>query len=161
MDLPVCNYIEYVPLYDSKYTIEDIMKGFLHLKGFIKEFKVQMNKNLIMENHNHKMIKIYSLNLLNSNPNYKKGICANYYEKEKKHYHSYSCSQYVDNEFYVRRVTFKSNDNIYINFDTEYKDDNTYNRIFVNYNHDKNQDFEYIENKIGSVLYAFSKYLAH
>lgn len=154
MDLS--NYVEYILVGDD-FNIKTIMPRFLKFKSSIKEFQVQKKDNIVMENYNHEVIKVYSLKFLSSIDNYSKNIIVNSYQKDKLHYHAYSCSMQVDDEYHVRRVTFRITNNLYVNFDTQYYQNGHHvNQIFINYNHDKNQDTEYIKSRINQIIQLLS-----
>ncbi len=145
------NYIEYVLENVDESEINTIMARFFHFKSSIKEFKVQKKNNIVMENYNHEVIKVYSLKLVDNfvKTDFGKNMNAYFYQKDKLHYHAYSCSMQVDDEYNVRRVTFRITNNIFVNFDTEYhKNTCSKTKIFINYNHDKNQDIDFVNAKI-------------
>ena len=153
MELPeTANYVEFVLKNADLYTIKNNMKKFLKFKGCVKQFKVQKNKKMVMENYEHKIIKVYNLNFLKEESF--ENIKVIYFEKEKQHYHAFSCSKVLDCEYFVRRVTFRVNNNIYVNFDTEYYDQGkeVKNKIFINYNHEKQQDIDFIKCKIDQTI---------
>jgi hypothetical protein len=154
------NYIEYVLENIQDSEINTIMSRFFHLKSSIKEFKVQKKNNVVMENYNHEIIKVYSIKLIDNSikTEFDKNIHVYFYQKDKLHYHAYSCSMQVDDEYNVRRVTFRITNNIFLNFDTEYhKNTHCKTKIFINYNHDKNQDMDFVNAKISQISQSLAR----
>lgn len=153
MYIPInTNYIEYELLNVDLNLIKKNICNFSKYKNNVKQFKIHKNMGVIMENHDHKLIKVYSLNELNVL--FQNNFKITYFEKEKKHYHAFSCSTTLDSKYFVSRVTFKVSNNIYVNFDTEYHNhcENVKHRIFINYNHEKQQDIEFVQHKINQTI---------
>lgn len=129
--------------------INNILNNILKRKKYIKkEFKVYKNKDLILENYENKCIKVYKLKSVKHEVQSKK-ILKLEYEKQKENYHTFPCTSNLDSVYHVKRITFKINDCIFLNFDSEiYSEKESVHKIFINYNIDINKDSTFFEKEL-------------
>lgn len=125
-------------------------------KYFQKDFKQYTSGNLIYETSKessdikvYKKVPINAMNTVNGIQN----VTALCYKKTKLSILSFPSSLNINSILNVRRLTFRVNNRIYINFEIKQKlnGDNNYN-IFVNYNHDPNVDASVMCRLIQSIL---------
>jgi hypothetical protein len=153
------NYTEVVLMdEDSSYDIND--KVFYRLinnvrsKGyncFQKHFKEYVFRNMFFENSDKKQVKIYKKTLLNTVDMSNGVIKMLTFNKEKQPYHLFPASTMLHSISYVSRLIFKENNRVYINFEKrkfEGLPDMSFNKVYINYNHDDNVDLGSIQTAI-------------
>ena len=117
-----------------------------NLKYFEKSFKSYVCGEVVLENHDHKDMKVYSKHILDiDKSSLSKGAIVLYCFKEKKPYHAFPSTTSIHSVFYTNRLVLRINHRIYINFDTEFypEDNTTLYKVFLNYNHDTHVDMEH------------------
>lgn len=156
-----CNYIEFtiLPL-DRKNTTNDsfiitpinftktefyaIMRKICSdesLKYFQKEYKQFVSNDLIYENKDNDDIRVYKKAVLNERVINDRCIFTAF-NKTKLSILAFPCSLNINDIAYVKKLTFRINNRIYLNFEIKYYEsiDKQFYRIYINYNHDTNVD---------------------
>lgn len=136
--------------------MNNILKHILKRKKYIKkEFKVYKYKDMTLENYDNKCIKVYKLNPVKHQFQYKQ-ILKLEYEKQKENYHTFPCTSNLNSVYHVKRITFKMNDSIFLNFDSEiYSEKVSIHKIFINYNIDYNKDSTFFEKELETIIKTF------
>jgi hypothetical protein len=158
------NYIEFVILDGENITdIPDNMffKLLNNMKNkgyacFQKHYKEYIYRNMVYENNDKSQIKIYKI-ALNNHDTLENGLKVLIYHKEKLPYHVFPSTTMLHSICYVSKVIFKINNRIYINFekrkyDSEDSNNVSFNKVFINYNHDDNVDLSNIENALNTCI---------
>lgn len=161
------NYTEVVLLdEDTSYDISD--KVFYRLindirsKGyncFQKHFKEYVFRNMFFENNDQKQVKIYKKTLLYSVDMNNSAMKIMTFNKEKQPYHLFPASTMLHSISYVSRLIFKENNRVYINFEKrKYEEipDVSFNKVYINYNHDENVDLGSIQTAIEKCIMLIS-----
>jgi hypothetical protein len=141
----------------SEDKINSILKNISkRKKHFKKEFKVYKHQDMILENYENKSIKVYRLNPVNYNVLQNEKILKLEYEKQKENYHTFPCTSNINSVYHVKRITFKMNDCLFLNFDSEiYSEKESIHKIFINYNIDYNKDSSFFENELEMILKTY------
>ncbi len=121
--------------------------------SFQKHYKEYVFCNLFYENNEKNQIKIYRKQVMK----YEKPISKLHitvYHKEKQAYHIFPCSTNLHSISYISKVIFKLNHRVFVNFEkkTYEKNQGTYNKIYLNYNHEANVDTNHIDSSISSAV---------
>lgn len=119
-------------------------------KNFHKSFKTYCVGTLSLENTNHEDIKVFSKTTLKVDlePSALKDangrFAVLYNKKEKKPFHAFPSTTKLHSVFYTNRLIFRVSNRLFINFDVQFhpEDETIVRRIFINYNHDNNVDFD-------------------
>lgn len=81
------------------------------------------------------------------------GMVKIFYNKSKKPIHAFSSSHDMHDISYIRRLTFRINNRVFINFDfASNVDGQKYNKVFMNANIDHNVDRDYIQTEMEQYL---------
>lgn len=151
------NYLEII--LQQKENISDIPDTMffkllqkLKTKGhscFQKQYKEFVYRNMFYENNDKNQIKIYKKHLTTTD-NINNTMKLLVYHKEKLPYHVFPSTTMIHSISYVSKVIFKVNNRVYINFekrtyDSDDKSNVSFNKIYINYNHDDNVDLTNIE----------------
>lgn len=127
-----------------------------HFKYFQKSFKSYVCRDLVLENYDHKDMKVYRKEVLKADTSKLKteGTLTCFSRKEKIPYHAFPSTTSIHGIFYTNRLTMRVNNRLYLNFDVEHypEDDTTLFRIFMNYNHDSNVDAEHATMSVGTLI---------
>lgn len=159
-----CNYVEIALVsqksesrlvFDQPY--DDYLAYLMKIKSikyFEKEFKCYQFNNMFYENHFHKENKIYTKNFKHVDQTSDHALAICYCEKEKHPFHAFPSTKSISNTCYVKRLTFRIHNRLYLNFETQfYPKNNSYVRkIYLNYNHEHLVDKTLIEENIKRII---------
>lgn len=120
---------------------------------FQKHTKEYVYRNMFYENNEKSQIRIYkkTLNKIGNDINGWKILA---FHKEKLPYHSFPSTTMLHSISYVSKATFKINNRIFVNFEKRRYtgDETTYNKIYINYNHDDNVDVHSMKKAVCSII---------
>lgn len=142
--------------------MKNMKKANLH--GFQKHYKEYVYRNLYYEHSQtettnihlyKKEIKVIECGLHDS-------LCVMASQRDKISYHIFPSTNKIPSVAYVSKATFKINNRIFINFESkkytstidEEDVGETYNKIYINYNHDENVDVQKSVENIDKALKA-------
>lgn len=166
-ELPVnnaCNYYEIVIMDKNKYDIGyerffgTLAKmAFTDYKYFEKQYKqyiVLGDDNIFCHNYENEELKIFKNTpvLVEEGDGFK----TYGYSKTKLTVLNYPSTTHIFDISYVKRLTFRVSNRVYINFEISFSPDDekkTY-RVYVNYNHDNNVDMKIVNKSLNEVLKA-------
>ena len=164
MDQTKGNYVEYVLFNscssdDSQLDVNLPEEQYLALmrklarapyKYFGKQCKVYYHNDLVYENYNQEEIKTYSKALIDYSIDRKNSIAVLHYSKDKVPFHNFPATSRMNAVSFIKKITFRVHNRIYINFQMEQIDgEPDYTRkVYINYNHDTNLDAAYINDLI-------------
>lgn len=176
----MANYIEYVALpkrasdecFVIDYTLDDaaIMRLISalqsrNIKSYERKIKRYTKKNLVYEvilDHKDEICDIRSCTM--DACDYKScednRILMISYNKSKKPIHAFSSSNDLNDVSYIKRLTFRVSNRLFINIDvTKSVDDTEYKKAFMNVNIDQNVDRDYLDSEVQQYLRIMSSAL--
>lgn len=162
------NYVEYVVCNNKTGDVIDInlskekfeyMMGVVkrqNWKYFGKSCKMYTHNNLIYENYDYTDIKVYSKEIKEAKMHPTLDLITLYCIKDKKPFHMFPSTKSIHSIAYVRKLVFRVHNRVYVNFETikNVENDNIVYKVYINYNHDKNIDQEYMSGVIESTITA-------
>ena len=117
-----------------------------------RHFKEYIYRNLVYEINDQHQIQVfkkrcgYQANVPDSN------VHVFVYHREKQAYHSFPSTTMIHSVSYVDRATFKINNRLFLNFEKKIYENNknneTFYKIFINYNHDNNVDISTMQSSL-------------
>jgi hypothetical protein len=124
--------------------------------SFQKHYKEYVYRNMIYENNEKSQIKVFK-NTFKKTQNISPNIIANVFYKEKVPYHMFPSTKLIYSVSYVSKLIFKVNNRIFINFekrkyDTQANSNVSFNKVYINYNHDDNVDLTNIQDTLVCVM---------
>ena len=156
-----CNYIEFVFLNNQSkkndcYDVnlpQSLFSEFLmqlqkeKIKYFLKQYKCYVHKCLYLENSEE--LKVYEKKMIHAKK-LNDHVIATFYIKDKRPYHMFPSTLNIHTVFYVKRMTFRIHNRIFVNFDVQFYPQSKKEvlKVFVNYNHDKDVDMTFIYKEI-------------
>ena len=173
-----CNYVEFSILpfqvsnanananahkvYETNFEKDEfykVMKRLSHdesLKYFQKEYKQYVSQDLIYENKDNDDICVYKKKMVDEGLITDNCIYTTY-QKTKLSILAFPSSIKIHSISYIRKLTFRVNNRIYVNFECKYENDEIFYRIYINYNHEQNVELDKIKltlNKYIKMLYV-------
>jgi hypothetical protein len=122
---------------------------------FQKHYKEYVHRNMYYENNDKNQIKIHKKTLLKTldipSCSMKLFVC----HKEKQPYHLFPSTTMLHSISYISKLTFKINNRVYLNFERRKYSNNadvSFNKIYINYNHDDNVDLTNIQTAIDTCV---------
>lgn len=154
LDIYNCNFsIE--EFYTLLNKINDVMHK-LSIKSHQKEWKEYINGDMFYKNYSNNGIRVYKkiyVDVKELTPDwiFTKSI------KTKQSPLNYSCNAQDFSSLYIRCITYRINNRIFINFENCWnsKIDKIYYKIYINYNHDNCVDISLIKDKIVEIINLF------
>lgn len=161
-----CNYIEFVFLNDDITIAPDCYNVDLNpnsfnqllekmhkerIKPFRKQFKCYVHKTLYLENCED--LKVYEKKMVFARP-MSDNVLVTYYSKEKRPYHMFPSTLNIHSVFYVKRLTFRIHNRIFVNFEVQYhpQEEKEILKAYINYNHDNDVDTSFINQEIDRLM---------
>lgn len=142
----------------TKEELERKMRPLLarNIKFYERKVKQYVKDNLYYEvvlDHKDEISDIRSYVKSAVDYDVRDGMVKVAYNKSKKPIHTFSSSYDMHDISYIRRLTFRINNRIFINFDFACNvDGEQYNKVFMNANIDQNVDYEYIQTEMKQYL---------
>jgi L-rhamnose mutarotase len=159
------NYIEFI--YQDGENITDIhdnifFKMLNNMKNqgysvFQKHYKELVYRNMKYENNEKSQVKIYKTSVTKQD-DLSNGIKVIVQIKEKLPYHVFPSTTMLHSVAYVSKVIMKVNNRIYVNFEKRrYENQDkasnvSFNKIYINYNHDDNVDIVNMEKVLNTCI---------
>lgn len=126
----------------------------MKLKYFQSDFKEYINGDLHLikkiEDNTVKETKLYNLIPVHINDN--ENFRVVYYEKKKLSTIAYQSSRKQHSVCHKRKLIFRVNNKIYINFQQEICDENIFHKIYINFNNSKDSDIKSIIETISDLI---------
>lgn len=130
---------------------------------FQKHYKEYVYRNLFYENNDKNQIKIYR-KILTHVETIQNGMKLLVFHKEKLPYHVFPSTTTLHSVCYVSKAIIKINNRVFLNFEKKIyqgaNDSNgsrvSFNKIYINYNHEQNVDFNGAESAINTCLQLIS-----
>jgi hypothetical protein len=149
---------EYFDIYDINFTEAQFLNIMSKLKEttfkfFQKEYKEYVHKELEAQ-YQDDGLKVTQYNLLACKENDQGRYISLYLNKQKLTPMNFPSTTDFQKISYVRKLIFRINNRIYINFLTtlDTKTDKTSYSIFINYNHDENVDVHNMKKTINECI---------
>jgi hypothetical protein len=166
------NYVEIVKinkikqhetLFDISFSEDQFIESFLKIKEkYPRYFQKHSTKYLYdslelyidksTNDINEKSTNVYDINMIyNETVNNK--FVVSYYQKKNLPEHTFPSTTNIIDKIDIKRYSFKITNNIFINFECcQYLDGDIYKYIYINYNVNKTNDFNDINNIINDII---------
>lgn len=126
-------------------------------KYFQRECKEYVFSDIIYKIYNDDEIKIYKLIPMDMNISDKSNTWIEcIFQKNKLSLINVPSNINYDTLSYIKTLTFRISNRIYVNFEVKKTDDVISYKIFINYNHDANVDNTEIEKQIAHIITLLS-----
>ena len=118
-------------------------------KYFAKNIKRYVSGNVFMDVYNDNETKVYTKELIQNIIKDKNTLTLKY-NKQKQAYHAFPSTTSLHQISYIRRLTFRIHNRIYLNFDIEHypHDDSQIKKVFFNCNIDTTTDKNHIDDTL-------------
>ena len=147
-------------IYDTNLSFNDFQTYLFRMKNttykyFQKEYKEYLYDNITNQNYNNEEIKISKQNaltnkIININNN---DIVIIGYQKIKQSVLNYPSTTKIYYSSYVKKMIFRINSRIFLNFSISLHNDNTKTyRVYLNYNHDNKVDLDISNKNITEII---------
>lgn len=127
-----------------------------NIKFYERKIKQYVKDNLYYEvvlDHKDEVSDIWSYVKSAVDYDVSEGMVRVSYNKSKKPIHAFSSSHDLHDISYIKRLTFRINNRVFINFDFVCNvDGKKYNKVFMNANIDQNVDCDYIQAEMEQYL---------
>ena len=120
-------------------------------KFFQKEYKEYQYTDLVVQNYKNTETRVFRQNFVTMNQG--KNWLLTGYQRSKLTFLSVPSTTNIHDMMYVKRLIFRVNNRVYVNFQTSLHQDGakTY-QVYINYNHENNVDQEGLMNTLNNVL---------
>lgn len=116
-----------------------------------KQFKETVIGNVYYHNHKNEDISIYSINTTTL-ASFQDKVLSKVQHKNKLTILSLPSTTNIHNETYMRKLTFRVTNRIFVNFENSMCENIKCYRVTVNYNHDKDVDLSGVVDSLEKVL---------
>ena len=149
---------EYFDVYDVDFSENEFLNIMSKLKQtsykyFQKEYKEYVHKELEAQ-YQEDGLKVTHNHMLACDENSLKSFALLYFNKQKLTPINFPSTTDFQKISYVRKLIFRINNRVYINFVTTYdpKNEKTTYSIYINYNHDDNVDINNMKKTINECI---------
>ena len=162
MELPKdCNYYEIIFMNADLYSLGQSAFAKLlanmtatNYKSFEKQYKEYIIDDIIVQNYNNQETKILRLTPKDIIDRITYRIIG--YQKSKLTALNHPSTTYIYNTLYIKKLTFRISNRIYINFEIALdKDEEKTYKVYINYNHDTNVDMSVITEQLKGLMHLF------
>jgi hypothetical protein len=167
-DLIDCNYVEIylcenTGIHSSNYYETGLSKDQFYskmnillndnYKYFQKEYKQYVIGTLLYENNNNEEVRVFRKECKKILCSSNLGYLAIFYQKSKITMLNLPSTSDIHDVSYVRKLTFRVNNRIYINFECKQrKNEEIQYSIYINYNHDDAVDMTVTNNVLNKLI---------
>jgi len=165
--IPNCNYYE-IYFIDGNDTSSGVYKKTSNFEGFLnkmkelpykfskKQYKQYIHETVTVHNYNNDEVKVEKKTLLDNCVQDNLLVMA--FQKTKLSVLNISSTRNIMDIKYIKKLTFRINNWLYLNFELAYDKENDMldQSVYLNYNHDDKVDVDLINKSISDIVFKLS-----